>query len=452
MSGSMLEGKIGIIGAGHVGLVTALSLASKGFEIICTDKNTEKVEMINRGNIPIREEGMTELIRRIESKGGSIKGTTDLTRAIRETILSFICVGTPRDGSGRMDLSAITDVSGELGSALAEKGKYHTVIVKSTVPPGTTLNLVRPILEEKIGGKAGTDFGLGNCPEFLSEGTAISDSLHPDRLIFGVMEERTERLLAEMFTDFDCPILVKDVTTAEMIKVCSNAFLATKISFANEFANLSEKLNIDITDVFEGVGMDRRISPYFFGAGIGFGGSCFSKDMEGTIALAEANEVDMKMLQVVLDVNRAQFGRVMEILDDFGICDGEVVSVLGLAFKPGTDDVRGTRSLPVIEELLGRGMRIRAYDPAAMENFKKLGIDGNIVYTDSCFEALAGSSAAIFCTEWDEFREISESEFMELMTRPLIIDGRHVFSGNDFHRIQYHAIGLGRTNKKLKSP
>ena len=447
-----MKGKISIIGAGHVGMITALSLASKGFEIIVIDKDPRKIEMMNRGIFPIREAGLAELLGRIELKGGSIEGTTDLLRTLEETNMGIICVGTPTDGSGRMNLSAIMDVSAELGNGLAETRKYHTVIVKSTVPPGTTLNVLRPILERRSGGKAGEDFGLGTCPEFLREGTAIRDSLHPDRLIFGVMERRTESLLTDVFRDFDCPKLVKDITTAEMIKMCSNAFLATKISFANEFANLCERLEIDVTDVFEGVGMDRRISPHFFRAGVGFGGSCFAKDIEGTIAVADGKNVDMRILRAVLDVNRTQFERVMDVLNESGISKGAVVSVLGLAFKPGTDDVRETRALPVIEELLQKGVRVRAYDPAAAENFKNLGVEGDIVYTDSCSEALMGSSAAIFLTEWDEFREILESEFTELMKRPLIIDGRQVFSGIKFHEVQYHAIGSGRTNRKLNSP
>jgi UDPglucose 6-dehydrogenase len=372
---------------------------------------------------------------------GTLSATTDLLKAIEATRITFVCVGTPSREDGGADLFQMETAARELGSALAVKDAFHSVMIKSTVPPGSTLGIIRKIIEKYSGKRAGEDFGLGVSPEFLRTGSALRDSMSPDRLIFGIVDSETEKILRRLYEDINCPKLYTDVTTAEMIKYCSNAFLATKISFANEFSNLCEVLGVDVDDVFEGVGLDRRISADFFQAGIGFGGSCFTKDINSLITLARSGQSDLKILEAVLDVNEKQYSRVIEILDEYGPVDGKTVTVLGLAFKGGTDDVRETRSLPVIEKLLERGARIKAYDPKATEKFMKYEIPGEISYVTSAQEALKDSHAVLLLTGWEEFRDLPEEVFLRLMARPLIIDGRRMFSRDHFREAVYRVIG-----------
>lgn len=440
--------KISVLGSGYVGMATALTFSSRGYVTLCVDREADKVDNINIGIPPMFETGVAELTLEMVTKG-VLRATTDLNEAVVESDITFICVGTPSGDDGRPDLSQVEGACIELGTALKRKDGFHVVIVKSTVPPGTTFETVRPLMERWSGKRAGRDLGIAMCPEFLKEGSALQDSLHPDRLIFGVMDGRTEEILREIYHDFNCAKLVRDITSAEMIKYCSNAFLATKISFANEFANLCERLGADVADVFEGVALDKRISPLFFNAGVGFGGSCFPKDVRGMISLAKDRGIDMKILNAVVEVNRGQFYSVIEKLEEYGTVVGKTVSVLGLAFKPGTDDVRETRSLPVIETLLLKGAQVKAYDPQAMDNFRKLGVEGSIIYTKDHREALKNSHAAIFLTEWEEFGNIKEEEFLQLMERPLIIDGRRIFISSGFRKVEYRAIGSPLENNRM---
>ena len=432
--------RVSVIGTGYVGFASALTFSARGFFTYCVDKVPGKIERINAGISPIYEPGADELLSKAISKG-LIKGTTDPVRAVTETDITFICVGTPSDGSGRVDLGQIEAAARELGDVMRYHNKYHVFIVKSTVPPGTTAGVVGPIIEERSGKRTGKDFGLGMCPEFLKEGSAVKDSLYPDRLILGVSDERCERALRRLYRDFDCPKLVKDVTAAEMVKYCSNSFLATKISFANEFANLCEAMNVDVDDVFDGVGLDGRISPHFFRAGAGFGGSCFPKDVRGIIEAAKDRKVEMRILDAVMDVNECQYMRVIEKLERHGPVSGKTIAVLGLAFKPGTDDVRETRSLPIIRYLLEAGARVRAYDPEAAENFKEFGLKGEITYVPGWRDALRGADAVVISTEWPEFSEITERDMVELMTRPVVVDGRRIFVGREFGEVKYDTIG-----------
>ncbi len=432
--------KVSIIGAGYVGFALTLTFSSMDFTTYCMDRDSGKIGSINAGIPPLFEPGADKLLRE-GLTSGTIIGTCDLKEGVAKTSISFICVGTPPDDEGRPDLGQIEDAAHELGAILREKEGYHVVVVKSTVPPGTTMRVIKPILEEVSGKKTGRDFGLAMCPEFLREGSALKDCMDPDRLILGVSDDLCGETLGSLYRDFQCPKLVTDATTAEMVKYCSNSFLATKISFANEFANLCEAMNVDVDDVFEGIGLDGRISPLFFRSGIGFGGSCFPKDVLGIIEMAADRDVNMSILRAVMDVNDHQYMRVVDKLERYLDIEGRTVAVLGLAFKPGTDDVRGTRSLPVIRMLVERGARIRAYDPEATENFKRFQLEGDIIYTSGWRDALRGAEAVIICTDWPEFLDIDEGALLKLMARPLVIDGRRLFVDRRFEHVTYETIG-----------
>ena len=436
----MTSKTISIVGAGQVGLVLSLRFYAKNYRVICVDNDVQKVSRINSGTIPFYDDEGTKLLSSAISEK-MLCGTTDIAGAIGSSDITFVCVDTPLMMDGMVDLSGVIDVSKAIGSMLLNKNNYHTIVIKSTVPPGTTMEVVRPILERYSRKFAGEGFGLCVCPEFLQEGTSVQDSIEPSRLIIGVMDERTRGILMELYEDFHCPKLFKDPNTAEMIKYCTNSFLATKISFANEFANLCEKLGVDVDDMFEGVSLDNRIAPHFFGAGIGYGGSCLPKDTRGLLKFANSMGVDMKVLSAVDKVNRAQVFRLIEILREYGAVEGKIVSVLGLAFKPGTDDVRGTLAIPVIETLLVEGAKVKAYDPKANDRFKGVGIGGNITFYGNYREALLDSHAVLFLTEWSHFKNITEEEFLELMSFPLIIDGRRIFKGVIFDKAIYRTIG-----------
>ena len=436
----MTRKTISVVGAGHVGLVNSLRFYEKGYRVICVDNDVQKVSRINSGIIPFYEtEGVRMLSRAVTEK--MLFGTTDIAGAIGSSDITLICVDTPLMMDGMVDLSGVVDVTKAIGAALLDKVDFHTIVIKSTVPPGTTMEVVRPILERYSRKFAGEGFGLCMCPEFLQEGTPVQDNIEPSRLIFGVMDERTQEILIDLYEDFPCPKLFRDPNTAEMIKYCTNSFLATKISFVNEFAKLCEKVNVDVDDVFEGMCLDERISPHFFGSGIGYGGSCLPKDTRGLLKYANSMGVDMKVLSAVDKVNRAQVFRLIEILREYGAVEGKIVSVLGLAFKPGTDDVRGTLAIPVIKTLLGEGAKVKAYDPEANDRFKEIGIGGNIKFSGGYREALLDSHAVLFLTEWPHFENIAEDEFLELMAFPLIIDGRRIFKGVKFEKVIYRTIG-----------
>ncbi len=439
--------RISILGSGYVGITTALTFSSLGYPTVCVDKVKEKIDEINHGQPPVFEPGMEQLLSKMVT-AGTISATTDLMKALETSEITFVCVATPSGENDETDLSQIEAAVRELGEALAVKEGFHSIVIKSTVPPGSTIGILRNIIEKYSGKMVGEDLGLGMSPEFLSEGSALRDSLSPDRLVFGTLDAVTEKILKKIYENVKCPKLLTDVTTAEMVKYCSNAFLASKISFANEFSNLCEELGVDVDEMFEGVCMDRRISADFFQAGIGFGGSCFPKDLKSIIALARSRQRELRILEAVLEVNERQYLRMIEILEEYGPIEGKTVTVLGLAFKGGTDDVRETRSLPVIGELLGRGGRVKAFDPKAVENFRKYEISGELTYVNSAEEALKDSHAALFLTDWEKFRDIPEDVFIRLMSRALIIDGRRLFSRDHFKKVEYRAIGSPSRYKK----
>jgi UDPglucose 6-dehydrogenase len=424
--------KIAVIGSGYVGTVTASCFAEIGHEVVCVDIDKKKTDQINAGIPPIYEEGLASLLQKYAGK--KLIATDDYEFAIGETDVSFICVGTPSAEDGEIDLSIVHKAAASIGAALAKRKGYHVVVVKSTVVPETTEKFVLPLLEKASGKKAGKNFGVAMNPEFLREGKAVHDFMHPDKIVVGAIDQRSGELVAELYRDFECEITHTNPSTAEMIKYANNSLLATKISFANEIGNICKKLGIDTYEVMKAVGKDFRISPLFLNSGAGFGGSCFPKDVKALIGKAKAIGYSPILLESVIAVNEKQPLLMTEILRrKIGELAGKKIAVLGLAFKNDTDDVRESRAIPVIAELLRLGAKVSAYDPMAIENMKS--IFPTIEYHEKAEDALREADACLVMTEWDEFRQL-DSEF-ENMKKKVVIDGRRVIKAKN---IDYEGI------------
>jgi len=412
---------ISVIGSGYVGTVSAACFAELGHNVICIDIDAAKVDMINNGKPPIYEEGLEELLQK--HAGKNIRATTDYYDAVANTEISFICVGTPSDSQGNIDLSIVKAASKSLGEALSSKESFHVVVVKSTVVPETTENIVIPIIEKASGKQVGVDVGAAMNPEFLREGKAVYDFKHPDKIVVGAADQRSDDLVSSLYSRLDCEITHTNPRTAEMIKYANNAFLATKISFANEIGNICKKLGIDTYQVMEAVGKDTRISSQFLNSGAGFGGSCFPKDVKAIIGKAKELGYEPVLLESAIEVNEKQPLLMIDMLESkVGPLKGKKISLLGLAFKNDTDDIRESRSIPVIKALIDKGAIVSSYDPMACDNMRKIYPD--IAYYDSAVQALENTDACLIMTEWKEFNSLC-SEF-KVMHRPLVIDGRNV--------------------------
>ena len=406
--------KLSILGTGYVGAVTGACFAELGNDVVFVDIDPAKLELIKTGRSPIFEPGLDELLTKNLDR---ISATTDTAQAIRETDATFICVGTPSNPDGSIDLRYIESASRDIGEVLREKEGWHMVVMKSTVVSGTTMGIVRSTLEAASGKVAFRDFGLASNPEFLKEGSALVDVFSPDRIVIGAEDPRSRGVLETLYTTFDCPKLVVAIPVAEMIKYVSNAFLATKISFANEIGNLCKTMGIDTAEVFAGVGLDARINPAFFRSGIGFGGSCFPKDVRALIAQADVAGLYPKILSSVVAVNEDQPLRLLALLrKHIPDLEGKRIGLLGLAFKPDTDDIRESRAIPIIEVLLKEGAGIIAYDPLAIAHVRSLFPE--ITYASSAAEVLE-SDAVLIITEWKEFEALD-------YTGKIVIDGRRV--------------------------
>jgi UDPglucose 6-dehydrogenase len=414
--------QVTIIGGGYVGLVTGACLASAGHHVEIIDVDEQKVRAIKQAEPLIYEEGLEKILK--ESAGTGLTATTDYARAGNSDLI-LICVGTPQREDGSADLHYIRDAAEEIGRSIRDSSRYVVIAVKSTVPPGTCENIVKPAVT-KISGRNPDTIGFAMNPEFLREGRAVSDFLNPDRIVIGADSERAYELLEQVYRDFSAPKIRTSLTAAEMIKYTSNAFLATKISFSNEIGNLCKKLNLDVYEVMKAVGLDSRIGPQFLNAGAGFGGSCFPKDVQALVHLATDSEVDPVLLKSVLAVNEAQPAKMIDLLiRRSGSLNGKKIAVLGLAFKDNTDDIRESRSIPVIRMLLDAGASITAYDPMANGHMAKIFPD--ITYCSSSAAALTDADGALIMTEWPEFRNISEE--LSKMKQQIVIDGRHLVSG-----------------------
>jgi UDPglucose 6-dehydrogenase len=414
--------KISVIGAGYVGLVSAVGFASAGHDVVCIDTDKNKVNSVNKGISPLCEAGLEELISTHVLRSGNLKASTEY-KDISGTDISLICVGTPSQKDGSIDLSYVVDAVEKIGSVLRSKDGYHVVVTRSTIIPGTTKDVVVPLLEKCSGRKTGDAIGVVFNPEFLQEGTAVRAFFNPDRIIIGECDTKAGDIVAELYKDTAGPIVRTDMTTAEMIKYASNAFLATKISFINEIANICHKLGVDVYDVVEGLKFDYRIGDRFMNAGIGFGGSCLPKDLK---ALTHTSSIILDypapLLKAVLQVNEVQALKMIEVAEQM-LCDlgDKVVSVLGLAFKPNTDDIREAPSLRIIEVLLKKGAHVKVYDPQAMENARAV-LPSSVQYCDGAAEAIEDSDCVLIVTEWEEFRDES------LYRGKLVIDGRRALN------------------------
>jgi UDPglucose 6-dehydrogenase len=404
--------KISIIGCGYVGTVTGAGFAELGNEVLFVDIDEEKVNTLNSARSPIFEHGLAELIVKNKRR---LHATVDY-RELEYSDITFICVGTPSKADGSIDLEYIKSAAEDIGKALKKKTNFHVVVVKSTVVPGTTEDIVKPIIERASDKKACDHFGVAMNPEFLREGSAVEDFFKPDRIVFGVEDARSKRILEELYQPFNGPTLSTGIKTAEMIKYVSNSFLATKISFANEIGNICKSLGIDAYDVFKGVGLDDRINPSFFRAGIGFGGSCFPKDVRALIAKAEELGETPQILQAVINANEEQPLRLITVLEKhIPVLKGRKIGVLGLTFKPDTDDIRESRAVPIIERLIEAGAHVVVYDPKATDAFEKRYPQIECASP----EAVLDTDAVLIVTEWREFEHLDYSG-------KIVIDGRRV--------------------------
>jgi len=438
--------RVSVVGTGYVGLVSGVCLAHVGHDVVCVDLDAEKVDAINAGTSPIHEDGLEELLGGVV--GDRFRATTDLAAAIAATEVTILAVGTPF-GEDRIDLGQIVAAAEQIGTALADLDRYHVVVVKSTVVPGTTEEVVGPAIAAASGKRIGQDVGLAMNPEFLREGVAVEDFLEPDRIVLGGVDERTLEVLSELYSVFEStPILHVDPRTAEMIKYTSNALLATLISFSNEVGNLCAELGTDVTEVLEGVHLDRRLSPVvdgqrvspgilvYLGAGCGFGGSCFPKDVKALVAHGEAAEIPMPILRSVIDVNEAQPEVLLDRLRRHLEPDGAHIAVLGAAFKPGTDDIRESPTLKIVPRLREAGANVVVHDPIALPNARAaLGEDG-IHYETDLEAALSGADAALLVTAWPEYAVLPE---LLRDSGVLVVDGRRMLAPADLDR--YDGVG-----------
>ena len=446
--------RVSIIGTGYVGLVTGACLCEKGHEVVCVDKDARKVDVIAEAKAPFHEPGLDELLER--HVGRLLSATTDLRAAVMGSDLTLLAIGTPFDGR-HIDLTYVREASREVGAALKDKAGYHVVAVKSTVVPGTTDGVVLPILEEASGKRAGVDFGVGMNPEFLSEGSAVEDFRYPDRIVIGGIDRRSQAVQEELYAGFaGTPVLCTSNATAEFIKYTSNSLLATLISFSNEIANLCATVpGVDAAEVMRGVHLMRElqhrlpdgarkaagINSFIF-PGCGFGGSCLPKDVKALAAWGSARERATPLLDAVLTVNHGQPRKMVDMVEAaLGGLAGKKAAVLGLAFKPGTDDVRESPAFPIIAELTGRGAMVRAYDPVARETGGAVLRDRTgVAIVDSLDEALADADTAILVTRWEDFRGLPD-----LLARrspgALLVDGRRMLDPQAY--APYAGVGLG---------
>lgn len=441
--------KLSIIGTGYVGLVTGACLAEKGHLVTCVDIDADRVTALNNGSSPIFEAGLNELLRM--NVGRRLTATSDLATAVRESDLTFISVGTPFNGK-TIDLDAVLGAARQIGAALKHKDGYHVVVVKSTVVPGTTDQHVLPALEESSGKKAGIHFGLGMNPEFLSEGEAVHDFMHPDRIVLGGIDWLTISYLEEVYHGFaDAPRIHTNTRTAELIKYTSNALLATLISFSNEIANLGASLgNIDILEVMKGLhtsqyfrGRNRDGLPpitSFLHPGCGFGGSCLPKDVKALIAHGQNLGASMSLLKSVIAVNERQPDQILRLLERrWPQLKGVRVAVLGLAFKPGTNDVRESPAFPIIRSLLSREAVVKTFDPIAMREFRSAMPDERIAFCPSLADVMHETDAVVLVTPWPQFSDIP-AQLRRLSPEPLFVDGRRAYSTASI--TNYTGIGL----------
>jgi UDPglucose 6-dehydrogenase len=421
---------IGVIGTGYVGLVTAAGFAELGSEVYCVDIDASKIAQLERGEIPIYEPGLGELVQKNRSR---MHFSTDLQPALEHARLLFVAVGTPPTYSGDADLSAVHAVVDAMPPS-----DRHALVMKSTVPSGTGAAIKRIFAERGKGG-----FRYVSCPEFLKEGSAVADFLHPDRVVVGDDGDWAGDAIVDLYAPLDAPLVRTDIASAEMIKLAANAFLATKISFINEIANVCEEVGADVNEVSRGMGLDERIGPQFLRPGIGYGGSCFPKDVSALKQLAGNSGYHFQLLTAVIEVNELQKRRVISKLQKhLGSLVGREVALLGLAFKPNTDDMREASSLVLAGRLQADGARVRAYDPVAEDAAR--GLMQGVDFSDSALAAIDGADAVVLVTEWPEFADLDWAEVASRMRGDLVLDGRNALDGARVAGAGLAYEGIGR--------
>lgn len=428
--------KIGIIGSGHVGLVTGACFAHLGNEVICVDSDPRKISLLKRGRSPIYEPGLEEMVR-ANLREKRLSFTTQIQTAIRKAEVLFICVGTPPKDNGEADLTAVEDVSREIAQLMPA---YRLVVDKSTVPVQTGEWVHRTI---QLNHRGQIPFDVASNPEFLREGSAIQDFLAPDRVVIGVESKRAENLLRELYRPLKSPVLVTNIKSAELIKHASNSFLSCKISFINLVSQMAEVVGADIQQVAEGMGLDRRIGQSFLNAGIGFGGFCFPKDLAAFIRIAEKLGVDATLLREISNINdRQRQNFVSKIENQLWNLKEKTIAVLGLSFKPDTDDMRFAPSVEIVEALIREGAQLRVYDPQAMPEAKKI-FGKRVYYSKNPYEAARRADALVVVTEWREFLELDFKRIKKLLRQPIIFDGRNLYEPERMKKLgfQYHSIG-----------
>ena len=456
--------KITMVGTGYVGLVTGTCLANSGNQVVCLDVDQAKIDKLNRGISPIYEPGLDELIQRnVKANRLSFTGDREVAYAHGDAII--ICVGTPSDDRGRADLTYILQAAGDIGAAI-ERGSApngggadtasKVVVVKSTVPVGTNARV-----RAEIAKHTSHPFRMGSNPEFLKEGAAINDFLKPDRIVIGVEDKVTGDQLRELYEPFvrqGNPIFIMDIPSAEMVKYASNAMLATKISFINEISNLCEAYGAEIDEVRRGMCSDRRVGNQFLYPGLGYGGSCFPKDVSACISMGEETETPVSLLSAVHSVNQRQRKTFMSKIENHfgGDLAGKTIAVWGIAFKPGTDDIREAPSITIMQQLVGHGAQVVAHDPVAHETCREV-LGDRIAYVDDPYAALDGADALIICTDWDEFKYPDFEEMANRMNTPVIFDGRNLYRRETLreHGFTYYSIGrhpIQRTSPVQSAP
>jgi UDPglucose 6-dehydrogenase len=434
--------KLCIIGTGYVGLPTAVCFADLGNDVTCIEIDQQKLDLLRAGKAPIYEPGLEELLKR-NLDAGRIRFTDNYDQGLQNAEIAFITVGTPMQATGAADLSYIKAAAVSIGKAI----KHHTIIIdKSTVPVGTG-DMVTNLIKEHAGD---VPFDVVSNPEFLREGAAVSDFFRPDRVVLGATNRQAAERIAELYESLDAPIIITDLRTAEMIKYASNAFLATRISFINEIAAMCEQLGADVKEVARGMGMDKRIGPHFLDAGIGYGGSCFPKDVLALHHMAATAGCHPQLLQAVMEINRdARHAFVAKLESVLGDLEGQRIGVLGLSFKPNTDDMREAPSLDIIGTLLQRGATVGAYDPMAMSNAEALMPD--VVYCATPYDVAKRADALLIVTEWNEFKQLNFDKLKQLMHQPIILDGRNLYDPKVMAErgFVYRGIGRGMPQQKI---
>jgi len=443
--------KIAVVGTGYVGLVSGTCFSELGYQVMCIDINQEKIDNLKQGIIPIYEPGLEELVKR-NIQEGRLHFSTNTKEGIEFADILFSAVGTPPDKDHRADLNAVKAVAREFGRHINE---YKIFVNKSTVPVGTGA-MCKQLIQSEID-QRGIDvsFDIASNPEFLREGAAVKDTLNPDRIVVGVESEQVKEAMKRLYRPIvraGKPLVTTDIKTAEMIKYAANSFLATKISFINEIANFCEKCGADVSKVAKGIGLDNRIGPRFLHAGIGYGGSCFPKDVQALIQKGKEYSFDFKILQAVEEVNHFQKERIFEKLyNHIPNLEGKTIAVWGLSFKPRTDDMRDAPSIRIIKRIQAEGAKVRAFDPVAIKTAKHNFAEVNLTYCKSAMEAAEGADALLVLTEWDEFRTIDFTKLKDIMRGNILFDGRNIYEQEEVRAEGFYYEGMGRGSVKKEA-